>query len=519
MKNHYHYVIIFMLSFLLLESCDSKKEKEINKQKISLEAKVKISLTIKSNAPALQSFAHGVSGSDWLLFAGRTNSKDSIDGGIHNLLASGNYTSTSFPRISFNDSIYVYNIEADSRIAISIQQLISSVTENSSLPRLVTALKNNLSVFKNTNALVRQVGDYLYVVGGYGSKKYIVPKDSINLNQNYITYKQVAKINVTSMIKIVQGKRLSTSDWKNLMSFGENTNLVSTGGELYHLGDTFYLVTGHNFTTNSQKYVDAVYPFSINTNATNPYLLDISVNTPITDVSNPKAISADKHSIFRRRDGPITPAIYKNPQTGFLEAGISIYTGVFKHGFPLKAWNDAIYVHPSWKAKNNKEYTYDTAYNQKNFNVYSCPSFVGFDEKNKVVHTYLLGGIGDGKGAPPGQLSGFTNTGMHITMFPESSPLQSSNRLLNYNMFGNTSSFYGAEAILFPNQNLVSSTYSNEIIDLNKSFKKLLKTGSREIKIGYIFGGIEAFEPNPGTFGKGKSQASNKIWKVTLTKN
>ena len=38
-----------------------------------------------------------------------------------------------------------------------------------------------------------------------------------------------------------------------------------------------------------------------------------------------------------------------------LEAGIAIYAGVFKPGDShLEAWNDAIYVHPSWAGDNNR---------------------------------------------------------------------------------------------------------------------------------------------------------------------
>ena len=50
-----------------------------------------------------------------------------------------------------------------------------------------------------------------------------------------------------------------------------------------------------------------------------------------------------------------------------------------------------------------------------------------------------------------------------------------------------------------------------EIIDLNK-----IKTD--EIFIGYVYGGIEAFRSNPGTYGKTFSRASNVIFKVTLKK-
>mgnify|MGYP000551348432 CR=1 FL=1 len=78
---------------------------------------------------------------------------------------------------------------------------------------------------------------------------------------------------------------------------------------------------------------------------------------------------------------------------------------------------------------------------------------------------------------------------------------------------GNNPPFFGAEGILFTNKDLTFSQYSKEIIDANNSF-----SAKNTVEIGYIFGGIEAYISNPGTYGPGKSRASNKIWKVTLTK-
>ena len=502
-----HYIFTLLLISLLLVSCKKDKKKTISAKTVPVSTyTISITSTSKNNAPALQSFTHGVSGSDWLLFAGRTNKTDSI-GGLHDL--QGNYTSTSFLRKSFNDSISVYNVSNDTKISISLQQLVTSVRTKSSSPKLITALNKNLKVFKNTNALVRQVGDYLYIVGGYGPKQFNVKND------DYITYNHVAKINVPSMIKIVKGSTLTASEWKNVMSFGKNTSLISTGGELYHLGTTFYLVTGHNFTTSSQKYVDAVYPFKITTSATNSHELNISVSTPITDVDNPTDKVSDNISVFRRRDGPIVPAIYKSPVTGSLEEGISIYAGVFKPGEDLQAWNDAIYIHPKWIGENSRVYTYDKAYNQNNYSVYACPDVVAYDATSGILHTFLLGGIGDGESNTSEPMFGFTNAGVHIQTNVNNEPLTSTSVKLSNVFNGGASTYYGAEAILFPNKSLTYNTTSSEIISTKNSFSGTTKV----INVGYIFGGIEALEKNPGTFGYKKSLASNKIWKVTLTKN
>ena len=499
MKSKFQLLMLVTL-VLLLGSCTP-------------EYKVSITATNNINAPALQSFSHAKSGSEWLLFAGRANSKTTYEGGLHNLNA--NYADSSFIPRSFNENIYVYNVEADEvPLSISLTEMIKTVSEKYKSTYSKDTLNKYRNVFKNTNALVRQKGDYVYVLGGYGAK------DSLPSN-GYITYNHVAKIHVPSMIALVKGD-YSGVDESKLFAFGQNKNLVSTGGEMYSIGENFYLVGGHNFgktAANGQKYVDAVYSFSFNPEK-QPHVLNIQINSAISDVSDPKGAASDDNSIFRRRDGPVTASLYYNTLNSELEESIAIYAGVFKPGDDdhLEAWNDAIYVHPNWAGENSKLYTYDRAYNQKNYNVYSCPDVVGYDAENKILHTFLLGGIGDGNlNGKEVSLSGFTNTGVHIQLNVDGNPLKSTNTVFSNNLFDdsekNTHPFYGAEAIFFKNDSASSIGQSKEIIDLKTLFER-----GDNVDVGYVFGGIESFASHPGTYGKTKSRASNKIWKVTLTK-
>ncbi|WP_439128729.1 hypothetical protein [Polaribacter sp.] len=521
-------LLLFFCIAVSIVSCVKKEKSEV---KIAPKYLLSISKTDNTNAPALQSFTHAesISGKEWLLFGGRTNSLDSLNGGIHKL--NGNYASSSFTKASYNDVIYVYNPEKDEIsasltltdfISIIEKKVTSSVKNPSTLSpyyNLFRAVKENITIFKNSNALVKQNGNYLYTLGGYG------PADFSDPSKKYTTYNHIAKINVDNLIKLVKEKTLTDNEWNDLLKVGKNDKLVSTGGEMYIFDETLYLSLGHSFGNSApkfskgQKYVDAIYPFTVSINKENAFALDISIKDSISDVANPSGQGSDSTSIFRRRDGPILPSLYKNPSNNAIEKSIAIYTGVFKPGEKvLEAWNDAIYVHPKWKNSNSKLYTYDKAYNQENYNVYSCPSVVLFDAESNILHSYLIGGIGDGKGAPQGHLSGFTNTSVHIEMKIDSYPLKSSHQVLNNNIFtnenGNNEPFYGAEAILFLNKNISYSKYSEEIIDANTTFSEQQET----VEVGYIFGGIEAFESNPGTYGAGKSQASNKIWKVTLTR-
>jgi hypothetical protein len=488
--------------------------------------------TFNTNAPALQSFVHGVNGNEWLLFAGRTNqSKD--NGGLHNLNA--NYTNKSFPPVSFNDSIFVYNVSTDTRTAISIDQMTAVLKKN--FPSNYKAMKGFENVFRNSNSLVRQDKEFLYVVGGYGPANF---KATGNAAKNYVTYNHVARIHVPSLISLVQGNYKSVLA-AELFAFGNDKSLTSTGGELHQVGVNFYVVAGHCFGNNctptgiGQKYVDAAYPFTATPyqpkkDLDSIHILNISVFTPITDVIDPTVPVADDLSNFRRRDGPVIPSIYKSPANGKIQEGIAIYSGVFKAGNDnnLQAWNDAIYLHPSWANSEGRLFTEDRFYNQNNFNVYSCSSFVLYDSSSELSHTFLLGGIGNGKFSENGFLSGFTNTAVRIETNIGQYPLKSAHKLIEPgNLFTknseNKAPFYGAEAILFANSDLpvVSAWISKssgawgeeetEIIDLNK-------INDDEIVIGYVYGGIEAFVPNPESYGPSKSRASNVVFKVILKK-
>tara|TARA_R110001632_G_scaffold19898_16_gene59911 strand:+ start:2828 stop:4432 length:1605 start_codon:yes stop_codon:yes gene_type:complete len=533
MKNYVSKLALLFFGLSLMYSCEPGIVIE-NNTPSEIAYELHLEELPNKNAPALQSFVHGISGEEWLLFAGRTNQSND-NGGLHDM--NGDYTDTSFPPVSYNDSIFVYNLKRDARVGISMSQLKGILTRH--FPKNAVALNGFEAVFRNSNPLVKQDGDFLYVVGGFGPIDF---KAKGSAAQNYMTYNHVARIHVPSLVAIVNGNYDSASK-ELLFSFGRDTTntLVSTGGELEKAGGSLYVVMGHCFGNNCtpfQKYVDAAYPFSVSVDTSgtikNIHKLNISISNAISDVSNPKGAGADNMSAFRRRDGPITPAIYKSPVNDTIQEGIAIYSGVFKAGNDnnLQAWNDAIYIHPAFANKENTVYTYDRAYNQKDFNVYAAPNFVMYDADKEITHTFLLGGIGDGQSAANGKLSGFTNTGMHIetkivTDFKTNTVITSTNKLISQNIYLNNEKndkpFYGAEAILFPNESLITiivpaqggkngtPARTTEILDMSKF------DGS-EIHIGHVFGGIEAFESNPATYGPGKSRASKKIFKVVLKK-
>tara|TARA_R110000787_G_scaffold200643_4_gene311615 strand:+ start:170 stop:1732 length:1563 start_codon:yes stop_codon:yes gene_type:complete len=519
MKNYVSKLALLFFGLSLIYSCGPLDKPKTEGFPYELE----INSTELINAPALQSFAHGVYGDNWLLFAGRTNSKGTADGGLHKIVGPNNYASTSFLPPSFNERIYVYNVSTDA-VAKSITIVELQKIVKDSFPTYSKILEQNLSVFRNTNSQVKQLGNFLYLVGGYG------PADLSKPSGTYNTYDHVAKIHIPSLVSLVKGDFASV-DKDNLFAFGKASQLSATGGELQAIGSalspTLYLVGGHcfggNCSNNGQKYLDAAYPFTLK-----PYVptkdkdslhfLTVSVSNPISDVSDPTANEADEISTMRRRDGPILPTLSKSPvTTAGIEQGFAFFAGVFKPGSDLQAWNDAVYFHPGFANSEGKLFTEDTAYNQNNYNVYSCPNFVVYDSNSEVIHSFLMGGIGDGKFDPAGNLSGFTNTGMHIKT--TLADMKSSNELISpKNLFNknkdNVAPFYGAEAIFFTSNDVAPYSLNGvetELLDMSKF-------GDADIFVGYIYGGIEAFVANPARYGPRKSRASNKIFKITLKK-
>ena len=522
MKNYVLKLALFV-ALALMVSCKPTNEHKDKGFPYELE----ITETALKNAPALQSFAHATDGDDWLLFAGRTNTidpdkKEKDDGGLHNINAN-NYSNESFPPPSFNKNIFVYNTITDAvPQSISVEKLLEVVAKE--FPSYLGILTQNITVFQHTNSQVKQIGEFLYLVGGYG------PKDLLNPANGYDTYNQVARIHVPSLINLVKGDYAIVKKDK-LFAFGKHQNLIATGGELQATGSgknlNFYLVGGHCFGKDcgkqGQKYQDAAYPFTVadyvpKKDKDSLHFLTVSVSNPISDVDDPTANESDELSAMRRRDGPILPQLFKSPvSSAGIEQGFAFFAGVFKPGEDLQAWNDAIYIHPSFSNAEGKMFTMDTEYNQKNYNVYSCPNFVVYDEKNEKVHSFLMGGIGDGKFDPKGNLSGFTNTAMHIETsvndMKSKSTLIGSGKLFNKKK-GNVPNFYGAEAIFFNSTDVTQYFLSGVETDL----LDMSKFGNGDVVVGHIFGGIEAFESNPASYGPRKSRASNKIWKVILKK-
>ncbi len=520
---------------LILGACGQKKqeaEEDVKEETSPTAFDLSFSLsqmTGNTNAPELQSFAHAVYGDYWLLLCGRTNYEDTDNGGIHDInTKQADYTVNSFPPNSFNTNILLYNFKTDNLTTIPMSAFESFLnnamadSQEEGMEDYVTQLLPLTSYLRCSNPLATQEGDYLYIVGGYGTNP-----DSTTSSASYQTFDAITRIHVPSLVNLLTSQPVT--NWNNFYRVGFNTALQSTGGEAHMINGTLYVCGGHNYgkgARKGQQYVDAVIPVNVSNDPNNILGLIVNPGTAITDVpvDSLGTAYADNNSKFRRRDGPMVPILVE--QQGSYVEGVGFYGGVFKPGRALQAWNDtAIYVTPDLSGSSYalSTYTFDINYDQKGYNVYSCPDFgaVAYNPSgNLQLYTFLPGGIGNG--GSDGNLSAFSNTCVTAVLDP--SALTSTPIIDQGNIFDGSGDYFGAEAAFMPANNSEIVYYeaasgTTDFIDVNASFS----SNGGTLDIGYIYGGIEADTASPAAgktntgYGPGLSKASNAIWKVQLT--
>lgn len=474
MKPFYYFTLAVYI--FTLASC-SKYNGSLSTKSFSVSLE---EITNKIHFPNVQSFvlAESSDANQWLIIGGRTN-------GMHNF-GGDNYEEKSFPIRNFNDTIWVYDYTQDKRYSYPVDKIKAPGS----------------LLFKATNLQSFQDKNYLYLTGGYGEN------DSIpyeNLFERYETYADIARIDVEGLISSIVNK-VSDEEVNQNIIYGYDEAARATGGELYKLNDYFYLAGGHVYkgmfsikkdntiTPTSQKYLNSIHRFQLSESDNR---LELTNYTKISDGF------ADDSTQFRRRDLPVTPSFFPDTN-GNWEEGLAMYAGVFTSPDnkissvdPNGSWKWPIYIYK------NGTYLIDSSFEQYT-NFYSAPSFVAVDSNTNTVYTTIIGGIGsENKDVFTNRISTITRTfnknqSTYSTMAQP--PIPSEN-------------FFGAEAfmVLHPENRLEGATL--DVFDITK-----LKR-NEEIEIGVFCGGIESFVNNPGGYGKGKSQASNKIWKVKLRIN
>lgn len=154
----------------------------------------------------VQSFAVGRSGDELLLIGGRLD-------GLHR-----RQPWASFDSAGHNNQLIVLNL-------VTKQQWKKTVAD------LPVDLADQL---KATNHCATQVGDSLYLVGGYGISR---------SKNDHITFPSAVALSVSATIQAIKNQHVS----EQLFQVIQHDNFAVTGGQLQTIGKTFYLVGGHRF--------------------------------------------------------------------------------------------------------------------------------------------------------------------------------------------------------------------------------------------------------------------------------
>jgi hypothetical protein len=418
-----------------------------------------------TNLPALQSFVFAKSGNYWLLLGGRTN-------GFHGFAIP---TGENFPFKKANKFIYVYNTATNKLDSMSTIYLPQILREQ----------------YTSSNMQHTQVGNYLYINGGYGEYHAKRP------DSTWTTYSTLSRVNVSQMIAAILAKnrvKLTSS-----VVFAKDNLTAATGGELYKLPDgKFYLVLGHRFMgtysdflagkPNIQSYLDSVHVFKLSETPSSISIIQSSRQF-ISDYK------VDSITQFRRRDLLVVPAIQK----GGKGIGLTVYGGVFTYGSFGLPFRNPIYLTggaiPSYKL--------DKSYTQTS-NIYATANVVMYDAQKDVMLTTAFGGMGE---SMVDKETGDAFTQKIITI-NKNNQTGITTEILNPT---GTPTYMGSEGLFVSATNVPMYNAQFDVINYNN-----IPTNTPTL-VGYIYGGILSNGPkwiqatNPTT-------PTNRVYEVYLTK-
>lgn len=403
--------------------------------------------------PPLQSFVVGHHDGDYLFIGGR---KD----GLHR-----RQPWATFWESENNKTAYVLNISSGQLWSADLSTLPSSLYEQ----------------LQSTNMEFKQIGDYLYIVGGYGYS---------TTAGDHITYPYLTAVNVPLTIAAIKaGMPINNGFFRQI----EHTAMQVTGGYLGYLDGIYYLVGGQKFMGRYnpmgpdhgpgfvQEYTNQIRKFEIIDDGTN---LSVANFTAVTDTQQ-----------LHRRDYNLVPQIFPNGERGF-----TAFSGVFQYAQDIP-WLNTVDITPNGYAPNND---FEQLLNQ-----YHSAHLAIYDSAANQMHTLFFGGIGRYYFDENEQLVDDANVPFVKTI---SLVTRHADGTMEEFDIGKMPDFLGAGAEFIP----ISETTiggEGEIVLLNQ-------LSGDTIPIGYIYGGILSSAENIFFINEGnESTASNKLYRVSLVPN
>ncbi len=417
----------------------------------------------------LQSFVSASCEGKWLLLAGRTN-------GLHGFDTVG----ANFPPRRQNTLIYVIDPNKKSVITRSLTDSGSGLTQD------------QIDTLSVTAAEYYQIGNTLYMVGGYGVE---------SATGVFSTKLTLTAIDIPGLIAWVENSN-SKKTAKQSIRQTSHPLLQVTGGYLTQANphEPFLLIFGQNFigayTPDSNGlYTEQVRPFNIIDNGKTLYVLPLA--------------QFDQNPNYRRRDLNVIPIVQQGSRS--LDFGYVALSGVFTIA-------GGVWTVPVWIDVKGESYMPDPT-NPNTFaqgmNNYISARAELFSKATNEMYCILMGGISYYTYAngifTPDAIIPFTN---NVTTLK----IDSSGNFSQYIMeneypfipaqFTNPGNelLFGASARFIPTNNL--SAFSNGVFSLDE-------LASEPVLLGYIVGGIQSTLPNTAD-SLGETAASPYIFSVFL---
>ncbi|MCW5924969.1 MAG: T9SS type A sorting domain-containing protein [Saprospiraceae bacterium] len=399
------------------------------------------------NLPGLQAYVIGESEGIWLVIGGR---KD----GLHR-----RQPFAAFDAAGMNNNVYV----------------LDPVSQNVWSKPLNTLPISMVEQLQSTNMEFRQVGNTLYIVGGYGYS---------NTAGDHITYPYLTAVNVPGVIEAVINNQPLIPHFRQL----QDARVQVTGGYLDALDDYFYLAGGQKFIGRYnpmgpnhgpgfiQEYTNEVRRFKI---------ADDGITLALTNYEAWK----DTQNLHRR-DYNMAPQIFPDGTYGF-----TMFSGVFRYDQDLP-WLNTVDVASTGFSVNNSFNQHLNQYHTAHLPIYSAAE--------NQMHTIFFGGISQ---FYVDDVTGFLIEDPNV---PFVKTISMVTRFADGQMaevkIGEMPYLTGASAEFIPRSD--APRYENGVIRLDD-------LDSDTTFVGYILGGIQSSQPNIFFINTGaESVAANRLFKV-----
>lgn len=408
-----------------------------------------------TNMPGFQSYSWAkTTDGKWLIVGGRLD-------GLHQ-----RQPFSSFLAADNNTSVYLIDVINDQVWTGDLSVLPAAIFEQ----------------IQSTNQQFVTIGNYLYVIGGYGYSATV---------GDHITYHNITAIDIDGVANALMNNSPLTAT--GLFRQIVEDNVALTGAQAGIIDTTVYLVGGHEFIGRYnpmgpnngpgfiQNYSSELKKFGISDDGTNFHITGYSTQK---DTIN-----------LHRRDYNMVPQIFPNGELGF-----TVFTGVFRADTNLPFLNTVDVT--------GGTYNVVPDFNQY-LSQYQSAKLPIYDSTYGAMQTIFFGGISQYTMDTSGNLVvdlnvPFVKTISKVVRYPDSTMEEIKLPIEMPVLVGAGSDFIPAQGISYIN---------NEILDMNS-------IPQTRTLVGYIVGGIESTAANIFTINDGtQSSASTVVYAVYVNKS